>query len=167
MLERTPRAHARWHARDASCSIERTETVREFRRERGGSLGEPDGAGAPTVRRCPGNAHGSASRSAARRAAPGSSSSAQSFSSLTRRIVFLNVAGLLALVARHSLSIAIPRRPDRGARAEACSSRARSSRTRSPTSAAVETATWPSIPNALLDLQAGTIYGTDDGTHRS
>ncbi len=41
-----------------------------------------------------------------------------SFSSLTRRIVFLNLAGLVALLVGADVSVAIPRRPDRRARAE-------------------------------------------------
>ena len=40
---------------------------------------------------------------------------AQSSSSVTRRIVSLNVAGLLGAVDRHHLSVAVPRRPDRRA----------------------------------------------------
>ena len=36
-----------------------------------------------------------------------------SLSSLTRRIIFLNVAGLRRAGDRHSLSVAVPRRPDR------------------------------------------------------
>jgi two-component system sensor histidine kinase ChvG len=43
---------------------------------------------------------------------------AQSSSSLTRRIVVLNVTGLLALVAEHPLPVAVPREPDRRTRAE-------------------------------------------------
>ena len=47
----------------------------------------------------------------------------QSFSSLTRRIVFLNLAGLRRAGHRRSLSVAVPRRPDRRARAEPAGAR--------------------------------------------
>ena len=95
---------------------------------------------------------------------PGSSSSHLSFSSLTRRIVFLNVAGLLALRDRHSLSLAVPRRPDRRAHPEPAGAgrdhrrRDRRLRRRSiPTAATID-------PDRLLELQPGESYGpSEDG----
>ena len=83
----------------------------------------------------------------------------QSFSSLTRRIVFLNVAGLLALVDRHPLSLAVPRRPDRRARAEPAGAgrdhRRRDRRARRPSRPTPITID----PDRLLELQPGESYG--------
>ena len=67
---------------------------------------------------CPHGAAWPRARSRCRRLAHGRLFVTQSFSSLTRRIIFLNVTGLFALVIGIILSVSVPRRADRRARPE-------------------------------------------------
>jgi two-component system sensor histidine kinase ChvG len=86
------------------------------------------------------------------------------FSSLTRRIVSLNLAGLIALVGEHALSLAIPRRPDRRAGVQSLLVQARSSPAPSPPPPRWKPTRSPSIPTGCWNLQAGESYGPSDDT---
>ena len=76
-------------------------------------------------------------------------------SSLTRRIVILNLAGAGRAGRRHPLSEPVPRRADRHARAEPARRRGRSSPRRSRRRRRVDTDAITIDPDKLLELQAG------------
>ena len=92
---------------------------------------------------------------------PGTSSSAQSFSSLTRRIVFLNVTGLLALVIG-ILYLSQFRAGLIDARIQSLLVQGEIIAGAIAASATVETDTITIDPERLLDLQAGESYGPSE-----
>ena len=94
-------------------------------------------------------------------AAPGSSFLALSFSSLTRRIVSLNLAGLVALVAS-ILYLSQFRAGLIDARAQSLLVQAEIIAGAIAASATVETNTITIDPDRLLDLKPGETYGAPD-----
>ena len=133
-----------------TCSIEPTELTRR-------NAEPPNGRGAATPRA----ASRRDARCARRRVRPGNSSSRQSFSSLTRRIVFLNLAGLVALVIG-ILYLSQFRAGLIDARVQSLLVQGEIIAGAIAASATVETDSITIDPERLLELQAGESYGPSD-----
>ena len=99
-------------------------------------------------------------------ARPGNSSSRSRFSSLTRRIVSLNLAGLVALVAS-ILYLSQFRAGLIDARAQSLLVQAEIIAGAIAASATVETNTITIDPDRLLDLKPGESYGAPDEVFRA